>query len=119
MFKDKFEKIIQFLEELPDRKFQIEKFGDTDTLNIGYHCNSICCAIGWMPVIFVDFHPKWVSCFSYREIMHYLNISQEDYYKLFFSDGYPNGIHTTRQEVIDRLKEFINSKESVRETSLE
>lgn len=58
----RFEKIIDFLENLPKEKFRfdttINKF-DTDN-----NCGSICCVVGWFPAIFKE-HFYW----SYNDVM--------------------------------------------------
>lgn len=107
---DAFELVISFLEELPEKYLNMGQYGDEVTSCRGeYHCNSVCCVVGWLPKILgLDYRAFMIR--RYENTMRELGITYPEYQHLFFSVSYSNSQGKNKRYVIERIKAFVESK---------
>lgn len=89
----------------------------------GEECGTAGCAIGWgielgrLPgLVLLDEAPRFEGTDYWREtsfgtITKYFGVSTVEAEYLFLSESYDND-EPTRQEVADRIKEFVNEREN-------
>lgn len=111
-----FQKIVDFLEVLPENRFDIRHYADNRTMVYRtYHCDSVCCVVGYMPQLFPDeitLHHVTTDS-PMNRVCKFLQITQKDYLYLFMAESYREHIldWIPKQEVIERLKNFASLNE--------
>lgn len=130
MNKDRLLKLADFLETLPDEKFDFRKYVKKDD---GL-CGTVCCAIGWCPAVFPN-EWYWERCpdadwvvvvlrKGFRDIglagMEFFDVSIGDYERMFIplstrhrsrpGSGLPST--ATAKRVAAGIREFVAEKEA-------
>ena len=85
----RFKKLIDFLEELDDEKFYFGSVVSKFETVKGKRCGSVCCAIGWTPVVFpkqVAWIEDMVRVKNYIEIIGYIDVASY-LFGMSFSDA--------------------------------
>lgn len=127
MNKERLIKIAEFLENLPEHKFDFSAYvilGSKQPLealcSLEEHCGTTACAIGWLPAIFPESF-KWVKDWSdelspalvendewnENDIRDFLEIDQRNYDFLFIPGSSSLYNEAKPKEVAEQIRQFI------------